>query len=55
MGAVQSWEQDTFSLGFPGLRTWKMPGPKQTRDLVQIPLLLILGGNKTQLTRHLIG
>ena len=55
MGAVQSWEENTFSLGFPRLRTWKMPGPKQTQGLVQIPLLLILSGNKTWLSRCLIG
>lgn len=36
MGAVQSWEQDMFSLEFPGPRMWKMSEPKQTWKPIQI-------------------
>lgn len=54
-GSAQSWEQDTFSLGFRGLGTWKMPEPKQTQKPIQILHCSFSAVIKHVMSYHLIG
>lgn len=54
MGAVQSWEQVVFSLGFPGPYVENVRA-KTNMKTHPDPLLLILSGNKTRLSGRLIG